>query len=258
MESLVVGAETKAEEKNQKDKKNGGLKGLVFDVSEAEEGVILTEAEIETAEALRVNRQKSVENIGMPDIEAGTKVKIVTQEDERDSVEPCQLDGCKKTKYGEAYKRMYGTRWIVPADAETLPVFPDEGVIREVIYENKGILSDIMRGMNWHPVSKGEFMRWVVKLGLEKDLMVARDGIVDQAEGIVSKALDADDVETAKFVLKTAGKKRGWNERTEDGLEGKNVYQFINVVSGDGRGELERMQEKDLIKYLEDQINGSR
>ena len=47
---------------------------------------------------------------------------------------------------------------------------------------------------------------------IRNDFIEAR---IDKAESVVDKALDADDATTARWVLGTAGKDRGWAGRTE-------------------------------------------
>lgn len=198
------------------------------------------------------------ENLDIPNTEVGAGLVIETVLDERDGIEPYKQDANKKTKSSWPIRYMRGTRWISADDVHKEIIFPDEEVIKEYIYASNGILSDVLKKMNWHGVSKVELARWISKYGLERDLAIARDGIIDKAENVVVKALDTEDVETAKFVLKTAGKKRGWNERTEDGMEqAKNVYQFINIAGGGGKGDFSKMGDRDLVKYLEEQITGA-
>lgn len=241
--------------------------------AEVEEGVIISAGEElpewveerlgkEEEEGIKRKGRKreKVENIKAPDTRLGTVVAINTVLDERDGIRPTEGKGGKgrgrRTRNGWPVRYIEKTRWIVPGDAKKEIVFPDEEVIKEYIYDCSGILSEILERMNWHAVSKGELMRWIAKYGLENDVTMARDGLIDKAEGVVDRALNIDDLDTAKFVLKTAGKKRGWNERTEDNNEmGKNVYQLIHIASG-GKGDLEKMEERDLVKYLEDMING--
>lgn len=43
----------------------------------------------------------------------------------------------------------------------------------------------------------------------------ARSSLVDRAEGVISRAIDADDLKAAMYVTSTLGKDRGWTTRTE-------------------------------------------
>lgn len=181
------------------------------------------------------------------------------QQDERDSVSPLYPHREWTTERGTIYQKMKETRWILAKSPNSDPIFPEREILREFIYDCNGVLGDILEKMQWHNASKGEFMRWVSKLCLENDILIARDNMVDKAESVVNRNLnEVEDVETAKFVLKTVGKKRGWNERVEDINTAKNVYQFINIASGEGNSNLSGLDEAGLVKYLEDALSSNR
>lgn len=145
------------------------------------------------------------------------------------------------------------THWIFPLDFGLPLRSPnDTKFLNMQIYEDLGQISAVMRKMNWHPACKKEFMRWVRKLGLSDDIKIARDGIIDEAEEVVKEAVRANDVDSAKFVLKTAGKNRGWSEK-EDSKSGGDVYAFINI-GGETELDLGKLSDSDLTRILEDSL----
>jgi hypothetical protein len=186
-----------------------------------------------------------------------TVVSFNLERDERDQIEP--IEGSEEsTESGVLYQRMNPTRWILPRRGDREPIFPAEGIVRELIYTTNGNLTVILEQMGWNDVSKGELMRWINKLGLTSDIILARDTMVDKAEKIINTVLDEGcDVETAKFVVKTVGKKRGWSERPSEETTPGNVYNFINLVGSGGEfgsSSVQDMTDASLVKYLEDQI----
>lgn len=148
------------------------------------------------------------------------------------------------------------SKWIVPRKPSTLPLAPVYDRVREGIYQSYGNLTKLLEFMNWHDASKGELMRWIGKLNLSSDIVLARDTLVDKAEEIIRVALDeGSDVETAKFVVKTVGKRRGWSEREgKDAEQGGNVYNFINMYSS-GSEDMKEFTDAGLVRYLEEQIS---
>jgi hypothetical protein len=155
--------------------------------------------------------------------------------------------------------RMRPTKWVYPAamtgdKAQQNPILPTEESLKWAIYEGKGVLNNILQKLNWHGACRKEFMRWCGKFGLENDIAIARDAIIDKAETVVVNSLDVEDIETAKFVLKTAGKRRGWNEKIDDSNEVKNVYNFISIVGGGRDEDISKLDEASLVQYIEKQI----
>ncbi len=130
---------------------------------------------------------------------------------------------------------------VSPMDVET---------IRRAVYLSEGRLSGILKKLNWAESSKGELLYWVTRHGLRRDILLSRDSLVDKSERVVSKALKNNDVETAKFVLKTAGKYRGWNEKSlEDVEEFKGMtreYEARGKVT-----DVKKMSDEDLTMELE-------
>lgn len=184
---------------------------------------------------------------------------VNTGTDERDNIWPIDAKEFTMPITGTVYKVMNPTKWIVSNNEQAQPIFPEEQILKEIIHSSSGILTNMLNKMRWHPISKAELLRWIGKFGLERDLAVARDSMVDKAEEIVDAHLDNKDVETAKFVLKTAGKKRGWNERVEqEAGVGGNVYQFIQMTNGGNSANFNEMNEKDLVRYLEEQITSGK
>lgn len=175
-------------------------------------------------------------------------IEIETRVDQRDLIEyrrEGQIDGVE-------LNYMALTKWIKPHDWSKDIVAPSYDIIKHLLYKHDGIVRDVLMEMNWSASSKIEFLRWVDKLGLKGDMMAARDTVIDKAERVVNRSLDREDVDSAKFVLKTAGKHRGWSDRIDETTQ--NIYHHI-VSDSDGK-KLGELDEDGLVKYLEDIFKG--
>lgn len=149
------------------------------------------------------------------------------------------------------------TKWIYAADLRKPIRSPnDKAFLIKIIYSELGQLNGIMRLMNWHVSCKKELMRWIRKMGLSDDLAIARQGIIDESEELVKNSVRTGDVDTAKFVLKTAGKSRGWSEK-EDNLGKGDVYAFI-TIGKDSMVDMSKMTDAELTTMLENKLKGEK
>lgn len=130
----------------------------------------------------------------------------------------------------------------------------DRGKIKELIYEHYGQLEGVLMGMNWGKSSRGELMKWVVRHGLVKDLMAARDSVVDLAEEKIVEHVGRGDLMATMFTLKTVGKYRGWNEKSSIEEERDNVYKRI-VSDSVSRKDLIEMSNEELTQQLLKNLN---
>jgi len=168
--------------------------------------------------------------------------------DERDEIDD----------YEDAFGKVWlkkSTKWILPASPDDKIRSPlDFQYLKHLLHESAGQLNPILKKMNWHISCKAELLRWIRKLELSNDLMVARENIVDEAEELIRSGLKVDDLDTAKFILKTMGKKRGWSER--DNIEHKqDVYAFIGTTKEEQLS-FKKLTDYELTKVLEDKIKG--
>jgi len=148
------------------------------------------------------------------------------------------------------------TKWIYAQNSKLPIVSPrDKETMTKIMYEELGHFNSILEGLNWHVSCKKELLRWIRNHELSDDLMVAREGIVDESEVVLKESVRTKDIDSAKFVLKTVGKKRGWNEKEMDEREKNNVYAYVNVTQVNTTG-LKELSDSDLTKLLEDQIKG--
>jgi hypothetical protein len=147
------------------------------------------------------------------------------------------------------------TKWIYAANLNKPIRSPnDRAFLIRTIYSELGQLNSIMREMNWHISCKKELMRWIRKMGLSDDLLIARQGIVDESEELVKNSVRTGDVDTAKFVLKTAGKGRGWSEKEDNAGKG-DVYAFI-TIGKDSVMDMSKMSDGELTALLESKLKG--
>lgn len=147
------------------------------------------------------------------------------------------------------------TKWIYAANLKKPIRSPnDKAFLIKTIYSELGQLNSIMREMNWHISCKKELMRWIRKMGLSDDLVIARQGIVDESEELVKNSVRTGDVDTAKFVLKTAGKSRGWSEKEDNSGKG-DVYAFI-TIGKDSVVDMSKMSDGELTALLEKKLKG--
>jgi len=91
--------------------------------------------------------------------------------------------------------------------------FTDEQIL-EAIKGSCGIITNISDSLScsWNTADK------YIKQGSETVKSAYKDEcerVIDKAESVVTKALDKDDIQTAKWILATKGKKRGYTEKHE-------------------------------------------
>lgn len=194
-----------------------------------------------------------------------TGVTIDNERDERDNlVEYTELEKLEEeaNRIQESSKTRSiniflaeSTKWIYAANLNKPIRSPnDKAFLIRTIYSELGQLNGIMREMNWHISCKKELMRWVRKMGLSDDLTIARQGIVDESEELVKNSVRTGDVDTAKFVLKTAGKSRGWSEKEDNAGKG-DVYAFI-TIGKDSVMDMSKMSDNELTALLESKLKG--
>jgi hypothetical protein len=86
-------------------------------------------------------------------------------------------------------------------------------LVLEAIKGTGGIMSAIAKrlGCEWHTANTW-CQKWVET---QKALEDEREGILDLAENTVYQSIKDKDVQTAKWLLATKGKRRGYSERHE-------------------------------------------
>lgn len=136
------------------------------------------------------------------------------------------------------------------------PLAPTVENIKHALYENNGNLLKTCVTMRWDKSCKHELYRWIKKLNLVQDLAVARDQLVDKAEAVINEGLEQNDLDTAKFVLKTQGKYRGWDEKGED--KAQDVYNTVITTVGDSTVDFSNMDELKLSEYITNKIRDGR
>ena len=146
------------------------------------------------------------------------------------------------------------TFWIHSNDKSKRVVSPkDKDILLRYLHEESGVLNGVLKRLNWHISCKKELLRWIKKHGLQDELMVAREDLIDQSEGVIKDALGLGDIKAAQFVLKTAGKKRGWSEHEKGEGDVKNVYGFVDDMVG---VDIKSMSDDELVRYIEEGIRG--
>ena len=88
---------------------------------------------------------------------------------------------------------------------------PGRDAISQAVEGSRGNLSRVAEvlGVSWDTARK-----WVFDdPGLKSLFESERDKVLDKAEDIIYTALDQNDIPTAKWVLSTLGRYRGWNEK---------------------------------------------
>jgi enoyl-[acyl-carrier-protein] reductase (NADH) len=91
--------------------------------------------------------------------------------------------------------------------------FTDDQII-DAIKGSCGIITNIANslGCSWDTANNR------IKNGNEIVKTAYRDEterVIDKAESVINKAIDKDDIQTAKWFLATKGKVRGYSEKTE-------------------------------------------
>lgn len=176
-------------------------------------------------------------------------IHIETQIDERDQL----------IEYTNEENDVYlseSTLWIYPANnSQPLRSPNDKPFLLRTIYAELGQLNSLMQAMNWHVSCKKELMRWIRKHNLSDDIAIARQGIIDESEELIKQAVRNGDIDSAKFVLKTAGKGRGWNEKDINQEKG-DVYAFISLGK-ENEVDLSKLSNQELTRYLEDKLKGN-
>lgn len=156
---------------------------------------------------------------------------------------------------GEDGKRyMEETQWIKKGSGEggMISAKWKEG-IREALYREKGVLEGVLERLNWDVIAKSELIKWIKAHDLSNDLLLAREGLIDESERVVRDKVESGDIEAAKFVLKTIGKRRGWSERDVEDVERRSMYGYINVSEVGGK-EIRAMSNEELTKVLEERM----
>lgn len=144
------------------------------------------------------------------------------------------------------------TFWIHGGDKEKRVVSPkDKNTLLRYLHEESGVLNGVLKRLNWHISCKKELLRWIKKHGLQDELMVAREDLIDKSEDVIRNALGIGDIKAAQFVLKTAGKKRGWSEHEKGEGDVKNVYGFVDEVTDI---DIKGMSDDELVRYIEEGI----
>jgi hypothetical protein len=139
---------------------------------------------------------------------------------------------------------------------EAKPLAPTVANIKHALYENNGNLLKTCVTMRWDKSCKHELYRWIKKLNLVQDVAVARDQLVDKAEAVINEGLEQNDLDTAKFVLKTQGKYRGWDEKSEDKIQ--DVYNTVITSVGETEVDFTNMDELNLSEYITNKIRDGR
>lgn len=107
--------------------------------------------------------------------------------------------------------------------------FTEEQML-EAIKGSNGIITNIATslGCTWHTAN-----RYIKETEVIKQSYIDEcERVIDKAESVVTKALDNNDIQTAKWILGTKGKKRGYTEKTEiehtgDGLPIKVIVEGV-------------------------------
>ena len=88
-----------------------------------------------------------------------------------------------------------------------------EDQLLEAIKDTGGIMSRIADklGCSWHSAEKHVNKNEVAKQAYKDE----RQGLIDDSENVIRNAVKGGDVQSAKFVLMTLGKNRGYTERQE-------------------------------------------
>ena len=88
-----------------------------------------------------------------------------------------------------------------------------EEQLLEAIKDTGGIMSRIADklGCSWHSAEKHVNKNEVAKQAYKDE----RQGLIDDSENVIRNAVKGGDVQSAKFVLMTLGKNRGYTERQE-------------------------------------------
>ena len=88
-----------------------------------------------------------------------------------------------------------------------------EQEILEAIQDTGGIINKIAQKLNcdWHTADKYISKYESSKIALQDE----RQTLIDDSENVIRNAVRSGDVQSAKFVLTTLGKKRGYTEKTE-------------------------------------------
>lgn len=115
--------------------------------------------------------------------------------------------------------------------------------IKEAITNSAGIISTIAKRLNceWHTCKKYidsyDETRRALNDEIEKN--------IDKAESIILKALNSEDIQTAKWYLQTIGKQRGYSEKQEIEHSGEikaDIEHIFKECYGKVRDQLETEQ----------------
>ena len=98
--------------------------------------------------------------------------------------------------------------------------------VLEAIKNSHGIVSTIADKLKcaWHTADT-YVKKWDETLKAYED---EGEKYIDSAESVINKALKNDDVQAAKYVLSTKGKKRGYNEKQEIEHTGNISFELVS------------------------------
>lgn len=153
---------------------------------------------------------------------------------------------------GRLYLKNNDRIWALDSDRKV--VSPNDLVVmKEVISRSNGLILDILRGLNWDLGCRQELIYWINIKGLKNYFLSAREGLVDKSEEVVYKALCAGDVQVAQFVLKTIGKRRGWNDKENVIGDGEEMVKSRHSEVGMEK-DVKSMSLGELTELLEKKI----
>jgi hypothetical protein len=134
---------------------------------------------------------------------------------------------------------------------------PDREVVIEAIYKTQGNVTEAAKMLNY--TFRGLNNRIAGDLILKRELKIARNQKVDKAELVIDQHLEEQNLDAAKFVLKTLGKDRGWTERYEIVSEdGKSEEAFVFAAGDLPVSEETRAISAELIRRMQSDAEAKR